>query len=36
VHRVLAGSPHVERFEEAPGDLGGWGATLVWLRPPSG
>ena len=33
VHRALARSPHVERFEEAPGDRGGWGATLVWLRP---
>jgi len=33
VHRALSRSPHVERFEEAPGDRGGWGATLVWLRP---
>ena len=32
VHRRLARSPHVLRFEEAPGDRGGWGATLVWLR----
>jgi DNA-nicking Smr family endonuclease len=32
VHRVLARSPHVERFQEAPSDRGGWGATLVWLR----
>lgn len=32
VHRCLARSPHVERFTEAPADLGGWGATLVWLR----
>ena len=24
--------PFVERFEDAPGDRGGWGATLVWLR----
>jgi DNA-nicking Smr family endonuclease len=32
VHRRLARSPHVERFTEAPADLGGWGATLVWLR----
>jgi DNA-nicking Smr family endonuclease len=36
VHRVLARSPFVERFVEAPGDRGGWGATLVWLRPPAG
>ncbi|HXK24821.1 MAG TPA: Smr/MutS family protein [Myxococcota bacterium] len=33
VHEVLARDPHVERFEEAPGDRGGWGATVVWLRP---
>lgn len=33
VHVHLERSPHVERFEEAPGDRGGWGATLVWLRP---
>lgn len=32
VQRVLAQSPHVERFADAPGDRGGWGATLVWLR----
>ena len=29
----LGKSPHVERFGDAPGDRGGWGATLVWLRP---
>lgn len=32
VHRLLRRSPWVERFAEAPGDRGGWGATLVWLR----
>jgi DNA-nicking Smr family endonuclease len=32
VHVHLARSPHVEHFEEAPADRGGWGATLVWLR----
>ena len=32
VHGHLARSPYVERFEEAPADRGGWGATLVWLR----
>lgn len=32
VHRVLARDPHVERFEEAPAERGGWGATLAWLR----
>jgi DNA-nicking Smr family endonuclease len=36
VHRVLSESPLVERFAEAPGDLGGWGATQVWLRLPTG
>jgi len=35
VHRRLERSPHVLRFEEAPGDRGGWGATLVWLRVES-
>jgi DNA-nicking Smr family endonuclease len=33
VQRLLARSPHVERFADAPGDRGGWGATLAWLRP---
>jgi DNA-nicking Smr family endonuclease len=32
VHRRLARSPLVERFADAPGDRGGWGATQVWLR----
>jgi DNA-nicking Smr family endonuclease len=36
VHRVLARSPFVERFGEAPAERGGWGATLVWLRPAGG
>ncbi len=38
VHRLLARSPYVERFADAPGDEGGWGATIAWLRPsePSG
>ena len=34
VHHLLARHPQVERFAEAPGDRGGWGATLVWLRLP--
>jgi DNA-nicking Smr family endonuclease len=32
VHQHLARNAYVERFEDAPGDRGGWGATLVWLR----
>jgi DNA-nicking Smr family endonuclease len=35
VRRVLARSPLVERFTDAPAERGGWGATLVWLRAPS-
>jgi DNA-nicking Smr family endonuclease len=34
VQRLLARSSHVERFADAPGARGGWGATLAWLRPP--
>jgi dsDNA-specific endonuclease/ATPase MutS2 len=34
VQRLLVRSPHVERFADAPGDEGGWGATIAWLRPP--
>lgn len=33
VQRLLERSPHVERFADAPGDRGGWGATVVWLAP---
>jgi dsDNA-specific endonuclease/ATPase MutS2 len=33
VREVLAGLPSVERFADAPATRGGWGATLVWLRP---
>lgn len=36
VQRLLERSPRVERYEDAPGERGGWGATLVWLRPPDG
>ena len=35
VQRLLAAHPLVERFADAPPDRGGWGATLVVLRPPS-
>jgi hypothetical protein len=33
VRRLLAGSPRVLAFGDAPPDRGGWGATLVRLRP---
>ena len=33
VHRVLSTSPHVERFGDAPPERGGWGASVVRLRP---
>jgi dsDNA-specific endonuclease/ATPase MutS2 len=34
VQAFLARHPEVERFADATPDRGGWGATLVWLRPP--
>jgi DNA-nicking Smr family endonuclease len=34
VHELLAGSPWVLEFRESPPERGGWGATLVRLRPP--
>jgi DNA-nicking Smr family endonuclease len=33
VQSLLARDPRVERFEDAPLGRGGFGATLVWLRP---
>ena len=33
VRAVLERSRWVEDFSDAPGRRGGWGATLVWLRP---
>lgn len=33
VRQVLSGCTWVERFADAPPGRGGWGATLVWLRP---
>lgn len=37
VHAVLRRLPSVRAFELAPGELGGWGATIVTLSPlPAG
>ena len=33
VRGVLARSPLVDNFRDAPADAGGWGATVVTLRP---
>jgi DNA-nicking Smr family endonuclease len=33
IQRLLERTPSVERFADAPAERGGWGATLVWLRP---
>jgi dsDNA-specific endonuclease/ATPase MutS2 len=33
VQALLARDPRVVRFADAPPGRGGWGATLVWLRP---
>jgi DNA-nicking Smr family endonuclease len=33
IRAVLARDPHVQAFGDAPGHRGGWGATLVWLKP---
>ncbi|MBW2231810.1 MAG: Smr/MutS family protein [Deltaproteobacteria bacterium] len=33
VRQLVCGDPRVERVAEAPPGRGGWGATLVWLRP---
>ena len=32
VHAVLRRTPFVERFQDAPGEAGGWGATIVWFK----
>jgi len=34
VHEVLAASPLVERFADAPPERGGWGATIACLKVP--
>ena len=36
VRAVLAASPYVAHFDDAPPARGGFGATIAWLRPPSG
>ena len=36
VHRILQKSPRVKSFKDAPPEAGGWGATLVELKPPVG
>jgi DNA-nicking Smr family endonuclease len=33
VQGLLAGHPQVERFFDAPPERGGWGATVVVLKP---
>jgi DNA-nicking Smr family endonuclease len=33
MQELLARHPLVLRFADAPPERGGWGATLVWLRP---
>jgi DNA-nicking Smr family endonuclease len=36
VHRILQKNPRVKGFKDAPPEAGGWGATLVELKPPAG
>ncbi len=33
VRAALSRDPRVRAFGDAPGHRGGWGATLVWLKP---
>ena len=33
VHQVLKDHPNVARFGDAPPELGGWGSTIVELKP---
>jgi dsDNA-specific endonuclease/ATPase MutS2 len=34
VHSILARTPFVLDFKDAPAEAGGWGATIVTLRDP--
>jgi dsDNA-specific endonuclease/ATPase MutS2 len=34
VRKILAATPWVEAFGDAPADRGGWGATVARLTPP--
>ena len=36
VRAVLARTPFVESFDDAPPGAGGWGATIAHLSPPDG
>jgi DNA-nicking Smr family endonuclease len=33
VRKVLARTPYVEAFSDAPQEAGGWGATIITMRP---
>jgi DNA-nicking Smr family endonuclease len=35
VQRILQRNPAVKNFKDAPPEAGGWGATLVQLKPPA-
>ncbi len=35
VHQILDKHPLVRRYNDAPPEAGGWGATVVELKPPA-